>query len=265
MQWTSGSQPCEHMAAASGNAPPRVWRRPMPNEKLGWRFWDDRTLREWPSAPEGADSLSLGSTNLPAFTCRRTASRGRQGIRPEDGHRGVIRVDDLDVGRRQLIDLVIEASPRLGRISLGGGDDKNTIAPRSQISVGSRPDTTIDVAMPVDGDRRPYTRNGTARSNGVDEIDARTFRKHRWLSGHSIHRGQEDGAIWPAFLGQPRGDDGRRAASLTVGVSSAREPMRRRISSTPLAPVAAATKRAMSSSRFRSTSSSLECSLSWAA
>ena len=67
---------------------------------------------------------------------------------------------------------------------------------------------------------------------------------------------------WPS--GNRAATARRRVGSLTVGVSSARVPIRRRMSSGPAAPVAAVTKRAMSSSRSSSTSSSLECSLSWA-
>ena len=50
-------------------------------------------------------------------------------------------------------------------------------------------------------------------------------------------------------------------ASLTVGVSRARAPIRRRMSSAPCAPLATATNRAMRSSRSTSTSISLEDSL----
>jgi hypothetical protein len=52
------------------------------------------------SAPEKADSVGLGSSDLSALACCRTASRRREWIRAEGGNRGVVGVDDFDVGGR---------------------------------------------------------------------------------------------------------------------------------------------------------------------
>jgi len=134
------------------------------------------------SAPEGANTVRLSSTDLPALTCRRTASRWRERIRPEGGYRSLIGIDDLNIGGRQLTDFVVEVAPRWRSRCQGWSDDEHTIAPRSQIGVSARPDTTVDVAMSIDGDRWPDAGHGTAGGNGVDEIDARILREHRRLS-----------------------------------------------------------------------------------